>query len=99
VGLIGVQNRIQRQLKAIGPVWGPTGSFLHSQHSKLKITDIGQPFVVCPALQAPIQESNDYLMVPKPLEAYTGSKKSCHRNQTGEFGARHTVEYDSLLSQ
>ena len=38
---IGVQNGIQRQLKAGGPVWGPTGPFLCSQHSKLKITDIG----------------------------------------------------------
>jgi len=52
---IGVQNGIQRRLKARGPVWGPTGPSLHSQHSKLKITDIGQPFVACPALQAPIQ--------------------------------------------
>ena len=40
---IGVQNGIWRQLKARGPVWGPTGPFLCSQHSKLKITDIGQP--------------------------------------------------------
>ena len=62
---IGVQNEIRRQLKASGPVWGPTGPFLHSQHSKLKITDIGQPFVACPALQAPIQESHDNPMAPK----------------------------------
>ena len=62
---IGVQNGIQRQLKARGPIWGPTGPFLCSQHSKLKITDIDQPFVACPALQAPIQESHDHLMVPK----------------------------------
>jgi len=34
-----------------------------------------------------------------PLEAYTGSKKSCYRNQTRDFGAGHTVEYDSALSQ
>ena len=34
-----------------------------------------------------------------PLEANTGSKKSCHRNQIRDFGARHTVEYDSVLSQ
>ena len=61
----GVQNGIRRQLKARGPVWGPTGPFLCSQHSKLKIADIGQPFVACPALQAPIQESHDHLMVPK----------------------------------
>jgi len=40
---IGVQNGIQRQLKARGPVWGSTGPFLCSQHSKLKIIDIGQP--------------------------------------------------------
>ena len=40
---IGVQNGIRRKLKARGPVWGPTGPFLCSQHSKLKITDIGQP--------------------------------------------------------
>ena len=42
---IGVQNGIRRQLNARGPVWGPTGPFLCSQHSKLiqKITDIGQP--------------------------------------------------------
>ena len=57
---IGVQNGLQRQLKARGPVWGPTGPFLCSQYSKLKITDIGQPFVACPALQAPIQESDDH---------------------------------------
>jgi len=38
---------------------------LCSQHSKLKIKDIGQPFVACPALQAPIQESHDHLMAPK----------------------------------
>ena len=44
VGLnIGVQNGIRRQLKAKGPVWGPTGPFLCSQPSKLKITDICQP--------------------------------------------------------
>ena len=61
----GVQNGIQRQLKARGPVWGPTGPSLCSQHSKLKITDIGQPFVACPALQAPMQESHDHLMAPK----------------------------------
>jgi len=58
---IGVQNGIRRQLKARGPVWGPTGPFLCLQPSKLKITDIGQPFVVCPAFQAPIQESRDHL--------------------------------------
>jgi len=34
-----------------------------------------------------------------PLEAYTGSKKSCHRNQTRGFGARPAVECDSALSQ
>ena len=34
-----------------------------------------------------------------PLEAYTGSKKSCHRNQTRDFGTKHAVEYDSVLSQ
>jgi len=62
---IGEQNGIRRQLKAGGPVWGPTGPFLCSQHSKLKIIDIGQPFVACPALQAPIQESHDHLMAPK----------------------------------
>ena len=62
---IGVQNGIWRQLKARGPVWGPTGPFLRSQHPKLKITDIGQPFVASPALQVPIQESHDHLMAPK----------------------------------
>ena len=62
---IGVKNGIQRQFKAIGPVWGPTGPFLYSQYPKLKITDNGQPFMACPALQAPIQESYDHLMVPK----------------------------------
>ena len=58
----GVQNGIRRQLKARGSVWGPTGPTLCSQHSKLKITGIGQPFVACPALQAPMQESHDHLM-------------------------------------
>ena len=42
---IGVQNGIRRQLKARGPVWSPTGPFLCSKHSKLKITDIGQPLL------------------------------------------------------
>ena len=42
---IGVQNGIRRQLKVRGPVWGPTGPFLCSQHSKLKITDTGQPLL------------------------------------------------------
>jgi len=37
--------------------------------------------------------------VKVPHEAYTGSKKSCHRNQTCGFGARPAVEYDSVLSQ
>ena len=69
---IGVQNGIRRQLKARGPVWGPTGPSLCSQHSKLKGADIG---------------------------AYTGFKKSFHRNHTRDFGARYTVEYDSVLSQ
>jgi len=62
---IGVQNEIRRQLKARGPVWSPTGPILCSQHSKLKITDIDQPFVACPVPQAPIQESHDHLMAPK----------------------------------
>jgi len=88
---IGVQNGTRRQLKARGPVQGPTGPFLCSQHSKLKITDIGQPFVACPALQAPREPwpSNGAKV---PLKAYTGSKKSCHRNQTSGLGARHTVD-------
>ena len=34
-----------------------------------------------------------------PLEAYTGSGRSCHRNQTRDFIARHSMEYDSVLSQ
>ena len=46
-------------------VWGLTGPFLCSQYSKLKITDISRPFVACPALQLPIQESHDYLIAPK----------------------------------
>ena len=61
---IGVQNRIRRQLKAKGPVWGPTGPSLYSQHSKLKTTDIGQPFVACSALQVPIKDSHDHLIEP-----------------------------------
>ena len=43
----------------------PYWTFLCSQHSKLKITDIGEPFVAFAALQAPMQESHDHLMVPK----------------------------------
>ena len=62
---IRVQNGIRRQMKARGPVWGSTGPSLCSQHSKLKITEISQPFVACLALQAPIQESHDHLMAPK----------------------------------
>ena len=64
---IGVQNGLRRQLKARGPVWGPTGPFL----SELKITDIGQPFEACPALQAPIQESHDHQMAPKCHSRFT----------------------------
>jgi len=56
------KNGIRRQLKARGPVLGRTGPSLCSQHSKLKIT---QPFVACPAFQAPMQESHNHLMVPK----------------------------------
>ena len=74
---VGIQIEIWRQLKARDPVWGPIGPFLYSQHSKLKITDIGQPFVACPALQAPIQESHDHLMVPKCHSRLTqGLKKA-----------------------
>ena len=47
---IGAKNGIRRQLKARGPVWGPTGPSLCLKHSKSKITDIGQPFVACLAL-------------------------------------------------
>jgi len=68
---IGVQNGIRRQLKARGPVWALTGPFLCSQHSKLRITDIGQSFVASPALQTPIQESHDHLMAPKLHSRFT----------------------------
>ena len=57
---IGAQNgTIESQRSSLGPYW------TFSQHSELKVTDIGQPFVACPALQAPIQESHDHLMAPK----------------------------------
>ena len=65
VGTIKEQKWKKRQLKARHPVWGLTGPFLCSQHSKLEITEIGQPFMACPVLQAPIQESHDHLMAPK----------------------------------
>ena len=55
---IGVKNGIQRQLKArssLGPYWTP---FVLTA-LQLKITDIGQLFVACPALQAPMQEGHD----------------------------------------
>jgi len=44
--------------------FGPYWAFLVL---KTLIADIGQPFVACPALQAPIamQESHDHLMAPK----------------------------------
>ena len=47
------------------------------------------------------QESHDQLHsgAKELLEAYTGFWISCHKNQTRDFGARHTVEYDSVLSQ
>ena len=61
---LGVQNGIRRQLKASGPVWGPTGPLLCSQYSKLKIKDIGQPFEACPTLQAPLVESHDHPIAP-----------------------------------
>jgi len=64
---IGVQNGMQRQLKARDPV----GVLLDLQHLKLKIKDIGQPFVACPALPAPIQESHDHPMVFKCHSRHT----------------------------
>ena len=45
----------------MGPYW----TFLVLTALQMKITDIGQPFVACPALQAPIQESHDHPMAPK----------------------------------
>ena len=36
-----------------------------SQHFKLKMKDIGQPFVAYLAIYASIQEGHDQLMVPK----------------------------------
>jgi len=93
---IGVQNGIQRQLKARGPVWGPTGPSLNSQHSKLNwptLHSLSSPQSTNAREPWP---SNDAKV---PLEAYRGSNKSCHRNQTCDFGARYTVEYDSVLSQ
>ena len=81
---IGVQNGIRRQLKARGPVWGPTGPPLCSQHSKLKITDIGQPFMACSVLQAPMQESHDHLMAPKCHSSLTqGLRKAAIETRLG----------------
>ena len=45
---------------------GPGGPCLCSQHSKLKIKDIGQPFMAYPAIYASMQEGHGHqLMVPK----------------------------------
>ena len=46
---IGVLNGVRRKLNARGPIWGPTGPSLCSQHSKLKMKGIGHPFVAYPA--------------------------------------------------
>ena len=44
---------------------GPYRTFLVLTALQIEITDIGQPFVACPALQGPIKECHDHLMVPK----------------------------------
>ena len=95
---IGAQNGIQRQLKSRGPVWGPIGPSLCSQHSKLKITGIGQPFMACPALQTPIQESHDHLIAPKCHSRLTqGLRKAA--TETRFVTLEQRTHYDSLLSQ
>jgi len=58
---------IESQRSSLGPYW----TFLVLKALQLKITDIGQPFVICPALQAPIQESHDHPMVPKCHSRFT----------------------------
>ena len=104
-----ITKRNKKTVESRGPVWAPTGpsNSLHSQHSKLKITDISQLLWLiqpskCQYKRAvPSGACRDHLMActKVPLEAYTGSKKSCHRNQTRDFGAKHTVQYDSVLIQ
>ena len=82
----------------LGPVCGP---FLYSQYSKLKITDNAW-LALCGLSSPPSTNTREpwpFNGAKAPFEAYTGSKKSYHRNQTRNFGARHTVEYDSVLSQ
>jgi len=86
-------------LKGRGPVCGPTEPFLYSQHSKLKITNISQPFVACPALQAPIQESHGHLMAPKWNSRLTQDLRKA-ATETGLVTLeQHTVEYDSVVGQ
>ena len=83
---LGVQNGIQRQLKARGPVWGPNGPFLCSQHPKLKIKDIGWSFVAFPALQAPIQEGHDHIMAMKCQSKLTQGLRKAATEITLEQG-------------
>ena len=71
--------------------------FLCSQHSELKTTDIGQPFVTYPALQAPLQESHNHLKEPKHHSRLTqGLRKAATETRLVTI-ARHTVEYDTQV--
>ena len=93
---IGVQYGIWRQLKARDPVWGLLVLIA------LQIEDY-RHWPALRGLSSPpstnAREPWPFNGTKVPLEAFTGSKKSCHRNQTCDFGAKHTVEYDSVLSQ
>jgi len=76
----------------------PTGPFLWSQHSKLKIKETGQLSVACPALQAPIQESYDHLMVPKHHSRLTqGLRKAA--TETRLVTLKQGIQWNMIVYQ
>ena len=52
---------IESQKSSLGPYW----TFLVLTALQIEDNRHCQPFMACPALQAPIQESHDHLMAPK----------------------------------
>jgi len=92
---------IESQRSSLEPYW----TFLVLTVLQIKDNRHWPPFrglYSHPSTKIAIQESRDHIMVLKRhlrLTKALGSKKSCHRNQTRDYGARHTVVYDSVLSQ
>ena len=97
---IGVQNYMQRELKARGPILGSYWTFLVL--TALQIEHNRHWPTLCGLFSPPsssTREPRSSMGAKVPLKVYTGFKKNCHRNQTGDFGARDTVEYHSVLNQ